>query len=206
MHRPLVPSPGQWLQYDFGDGPVVAGQKTILFVAYLPWSKARFVPPMLDKTLPSVVTVPDRALRYFPEVPEVIQADNEKTVTVDNVCSSGAQCQDCLYGPVLQVLRFIRANLDRATKGGAHASVKLAKADLVPKNTNLLGEYESFAAQGAPCQTPADGINAREARLGARCHKSALVPKKERFHPLPERPYPLAVGQERRVGVKTQYG
>ena len=34
---------------------------------------------------------------------------------------------------------------DPATKGGVEASVKLAKADLVPKDTNLRGEYATFA-------------------------------------------------------------
>src|SRR5688572_8844837 len=33
VHRPWVTEPGMWLQYDFGDGPVVDGVKTVLFVA-----------------------------------------------------------------------------------------------------------------------------------------------------------------------------
>ncbi len=33
VHRPWVAEPGMWLQYDFGDGPVVDGVKTTLFVA-----------------------------------------------------------------------------------------------------------------------------------------------------------------------------
>lgn len=35
VHRPWVTEPGLWLQYDFGDGPVVGGVKTVLFVAWL---------------------------------------------------------------------------------------------------------------------------------------------------------------------------
>ncbi|MDQ0618390.1 transposase [Arthrobacter globiformis] len=34
---------------------------------------------------------------------------------------------------------------DPASKGGVEASVKLAKADLVPKDTNLRGDYATFA-------------------------------------------------------------
>ena len=30
-----------WLQYDYGDGPVVDGVKTVLFVAWLAWSIAQ---------------------------------------------------------------------------------------------------------------------------------------------------------------------
>src|SRR5699024_6663247 len=38
VHRPWVTEPGMWLQYDYGDGPVVDGVKTVLFVAWLAWS------------------------------------------------------------------------------------------------------------------------------------------------------------------------
>src|SRR5665811_1429313 len=30
VHRPWVTEPGLWLQYDFGDGPVIDGRKTVL--------------------------------------------------------------------------------------------------------------------------------------------------------------------------------
>ena len=43
VHRPWVTEPGMWLQYDFGDGPIVQGHKTILFVAWLAWSRFRIV-------------------------------------------------------------------------------------------------------------------------------------------------------------------
>jgi len=33
VHRPWVTEPGMWLQYDFGDGPVIEGRKTVLFCA-----------------------------------------------------------------------------------------------------------------------------------------------------------------------------
>lgn len=35
IYRPWVPEPGMWFQYDFGDGPVVAGVATVLFCAWL---------------------------------------------------------------------------------------------------------------------------------------------------------------------------
>lgn len=38
VHRPWVTEPGMWLQYDYGDGPVIDGAKTVLFVAWLAWS------------------------------------------------------------------------------------------------------------------------------------------------------------------------
>jgi len=43
IHRPWVTEPGLWLQYDFGDGPVIDGRKTVLFCAWLAWSRFRIV-------------------------------------------------------------------------------------------------------------------------------------------------------------------
>ena len=58
-HRPWVTEPGMWLQYDYGDGPVVDGVKTVLFVAWLAWSRFRVVLPLRDKTMPSVFAALD---------------------------------------------------------------------------------------------------------------------------------------------------
>ncbi len=44
---------------------------------------------------------------------------------------------------------------DPASKGGTESSVKISKADLVPKDTNLLAEYASFAELEAACETSA---------------------------------------------------
>jgi len=37
--RPWIPEPGLWLQWDYGDGPVVQGAKTVLLCAWLAWSR-----------------------------------------------------------------------------------------------------------------------------------------------------------------------
>jgi hypothetical protein len=50
VHRPWVTEPGMWLQYDFGDGPRIGGVKTILFVAWLAFSRFRIVIPLRDRT------------------------------------------------------------------------------------------------------------------------------------------------------------
>ena len=52
VHRPWVTEPGMWLQYDFGDGPVIDGAKTTLFCAWLAWSRFRVVLAIRDKTSP----------------------------------------------------------------------------------------------------------------------------------------------------------
>jgi hypothetical protein len=63
VHRPWLPEPGMWAQYDFGDGPRVGQAATILFCLWLAWSRFRVVIPLLDKTWPSVAAAADVALR-----------------------------------------------------------------------------------------------------------------------------------------------
>ena len=86
VHRPWVTEPGGWLQYDFGDGPAIGGVKTVLFVAWLAWSRFRIVIALRDRTAPSVFAALDRCFRVIGGAPTYILTDNEKTVTV-------------LYGP-----------------------------------------------------------------------------------------------------------
>ena len=81
-HRPWATEPGMWLQYDFGDGPVIEGKKTVLFAAWLAWSRFRIVIALRDCTAPSVFAALDRILRVIGGAPTYILTDNQKTVTV----------------------------------------------------------------------------------------------------------------------------
>ena len=36
---PWVTEPGLWMQWDYGDGPIVQGRATVLFCAWLAWSR-----------------------------------------------------------------------------------------------------------------------------------------------------------------------
>ena len=49
VHRPWVTEPEMWLQYDFGDGPVIDGARTTLFVA---WSRFRVVLAIRERRCP----------------------------------------------------------------------------------------------------------------------------------------------------------
>ena len=84
--RPWVPEPGLWMQWDYGEGPVIDGRRTSLFCAWLAWSRYRVVLPLADRTMPSVVMALDRTLRAVGGCPTYALTDNEKTVTVDHVC------------------------------------------------------------------------------------------------------------------------
>jgi hypothetical protein len=61
-----------WGQYDFGDGPRVAGTVTVLFCFWLAWCRFRVVLPLLDKTLPGVHAAVDVALRRAGGVPTTL--------------------------------------------------------------------------------------------------------------------------------------
>lgn len=72
VHRPWVTEPGLWLQYDFGGGPVIDGAKTVLFCAWLAWSRFRVVLPIRYKTAPSVFAALDVTLRRLGGAPTYV--------------------------------------------------------------------------------------------------------------------------------------
>jgi len=76
---------GMWLQYDFGDGPVIDGARAVLFCAWVAWSRFRVVLALRDKTMPSVFAALDVTLRRIGGAPTYVLTDNEKTVTVEHV-------------------------------------------------------------------------------------------------------------------------
>ena len=84
--RPWLPETGLWMQWDFADGPLVAGRRTSLFCAWLAWCRFRVVLPLADRRLASLCSALDRTLRRFGGAPTYALTDNERTVTADHVC------------------------------------------------------------------------------------------------------------------------
>jgi hypothetical protein len=90
-YRPWITEPGLWLQFDWGWGPKVPGpgggepRETLLFGAWLAWSRFRVVIPTWDRTLPTVVSCIDSTLRAIGGAPTYVLTDNEKTMTIDRV-------------------------------------------------------------------------------------------------------------------------
>jgi hypothetical protein len=80
-----------WFQWDYADGPLVEGRKTWLFCAWLAWSRFRVVPPVRDKTLPTVIACIDTTLRRFSGAPTYRLNDNEKTLTLDHIARIAAR-------------------------------------------------------------------------------------------------------------------
>lgn len=149
VHRPWVTEPGMWLQYDYGDGPVIDGVKTVLFVAWLAWSRFRVVIPLRDKTLPSVFAALDVTFRRLGGVPTYVLTDNEKTVTSEHIAGIPVRNAQLVgFARHYSVTVHTCVPADPASKGGTEASVRISKADLVPKETNLRESYGSFAQLG----------------------------------------------------------
>ena len=204
VHRPWVTEPGMWLQYAFGDGPLIEGVRTTLFVAWLAWCRFRVVLAIRDKTTPSVMAALDVTLRRLGGAPTYVLTDNEKTVTVEHVAGVPVRNPAMVafsrhYGVTIHTC----VPADPASKGGSESSVKIAKADLVPKDTNLLPAYESFAQLEAACEAFCEQVNARTHRVTRRAPAEMLAQERAALHPIPAPPHTVAFGVSRVVSGTT---
>jgi transposase len=198
--RPWIPQPGLWLQFDYGDGPVVAGRRAVLFCAWLAWSRFRVVVPLVDKTLASVVIGLDRTLRLVGGVPTYALTDNEKTVTVEHVCGIAVRNATMVevsrhYGLTIQTCE----PADPQSKGGSEATVKIAKADLVPTAHNLREQYADWQALEDACGQFMADVNTRAHRATREAPVVLLAQEHEHLHRLPRLPHTLCFGQTRKV-------
>lgn len=204
VHRPWITEPGMWLQYDYGDGPVVEGVKTVLFVAWLAWSRFRIVIALRDKTMPSVFAALDQTFRRLGGVPTYVLTDNEKTVTVEHIAGIPVRNAQLVgFAEHYSVVVHTCVPADPASKGGTESSVKISKADLVPKDTNLLAEYASFAELEAACEAFCQKVNTRPHRLTKRPPVEMLAEEATRLHPVPAVPHTVAFGTTRVVPANT---
>jgi hypothetical protein len=202
VHRPWIPEPGMWAQYDFGDGPKVAGASTWLFCFWLAWSRYRVVVPLLDKTHASVFAAIDYALRSAGGVPTYLLTDNEKTVTIEHVAGIAVRNPSAVaFGRHYGLTVATCVPYDPASKGGSEATVRVAKADLVPTEANLLPAYRSVAEFETACEAFTEQINVRPHRVTRRAPAEMLAEELHRLHPVPTTPYTAAFGTTRTVGV-----
>jgi hypothetical protein len=195
VFRPWIPEPGMRAQYDFGDGPRIGDTATILFCLWLAWCRFRVVLPLLDKSQPSVQLAIDVALRRVGGVPAYLLTDNEKTVTLEHIAGIPVRNPAAVeFGRHYGLTVATCVPYDPASKGGSESTVKLAKADLVPTDANLLPAYGSFAALEAACQGFCDQVNARPHRITRRAPAEMLADERARLHRVP-----AALGVTRRV-------
>ena len=200
VFRPWITEPGLWLQWDWGEGPRIGGRRTNLWCAWLAWSRFRVVIPVWDKTLPTIVACLDTTLRRIGGVPTYALTDNEKTVSVDHVARIAVRNPEIVevgrhYGMTIRTC----VPADPQSKGGSEATVRIAKADLVPTEANLLEEYRTFAELETACREFCEQVNDRPHRETRRRPVEALAEERTRLHPLPGQPFTVAFGTTRRV-------
>ena len=198
--RPWIPEPGLWMQWDYADGPMVQGRATVLFCAWLAWSRFRVVVALREKTLPSVVMALDRSLRVFGGCPTYALTDNEKTVTVEHVCGIAVRNPTIVavsrhYGLTVATCE----PADPQSKGGSEATVRVAKADLVPTDHNLREQYEDFGALERACEEFMADVNTRPHRATLEPPVIRLAEEHERLRRLPRLPHTLCFGETRKV-------
>jgi transposase len=201
VYKPWIPEPGLWLQYDFGDGPVVDGAKTVLFCAWLAWCRVRVIIALRDRTMPSVVSALDRTFRIIGGAPTYVLTDNEKTVTDRHIAGIPVRNESMVavsnyYGVTICTC----VPYDPESKGGSESTVKIAKADLVPTVANLLEEYDSFEDLEVACSTAMATFNGRVHSVTKRIPLEALQEELALLHRIPDSPYTVAFGESRSVG------
>ncbi|WP_053715176.1 IS21 family transposase [Saccharothrix sp. NRRL B-16348] len=200
VFRPWITEPGLWLQWDWGEGPRIGGRRTSLWCAWLAWSRFRVVIPVWDKTLPTIVSCLDTTLRRIGGVPTYALTDNEKTVSVDHVARIAVRNPEIVevgrhYGMTIRTC----VPADPQSKGGSEATVRIAKADLVPTEANLLGGYRKFGELETACREFCEQVNDRPHRETRRRPLEALAEERTRLHPLPAQAFTVAFGTTRRV-------
>jgi transposase len=199
-YRPWVPEPGLWLQLDWGEGPRIGGRRTQLFCAWLSWSRYRVVLPAWDQSLPTLVSCLDTVLRRIGGAPTYVLTDNPKTVTIEHIAGIAIRHPDIVaagrhYGSKVETCE----PFDPESKGGVEATVKIAKADLVPRSANLAPEYESFGQLADACFEWCERVNNRLHRETKATPVSRLAVERAHLHVLPREPHAVALGEERLV-------
>jgi transposase len=200
VYRPWIPEPGMWAQWDWGTGPTVGGRATVLFCAWLAWCRFRVVIPCWDRTMPTLIGCIDRSMRAFGGAPTYWLTDNERTVTIDHVAGVAVRHPEMVaigghYG--ITVATCVPA--DPESKGGSEATVRIAKADLVPTDANLRDDYASWAELVEACEAWMAEVNGRPHRVTRRAPADMLAEEQQRLHRLPDRPYTMVFGETRRV-------
>jgi transposase len=203
VHRPWIPEPGLWMQWDWGAGPRIAGRETSLWCAWLAWSRYRVVIPVQDKTIPTIASCLDATFRILGGVPTYCLTDNERTVTTTHIAQLPVRNPDIVaigrhYGTVVRTCR----PYDPASKGGVENTVKIAKRDVVPTGVNLRPDYTSWGEFEEACDAFTAEVNGRTHRETRKVPAQALAEERLRLHPVCPDPYTAAFGQTRKVHEK----
>lgn len=85
VFRPWITEPGGWVQFDWGWGPTVENRQSLLFCAWLAWSRFRIVIPVWDRTTATTLSCLDETFRRIGGIATYTLTDNEKTITAMHI-------------------------------------------------------------------------------------------------------------------------
>jgi len=200
VYRPWVTEPGLWLQWDYAKGPDVAGGPSVIFCAWLAWSRYRVLVPMRDKALPSVIAALDTCFRYLEGAPTYCLTDNEKTVTDRHIAGIAVRNPAMVSAAHYYGVSIVTCvPYDPESKGGSEATVRVAKADLVPTETNLLPAYTNWDELVQACIWAMAVFNTRLHKEIAAVPAERVLLEREHLHQFPDEPYTAAFGETRVV-------
>ena len=146
----------------------------------------------------------DRIFRILGGAPTYLLTDNEKTVTTGHIAGVPVRNRQAVtFGRYYGISVLTCAPADPASKGGVENAVKLAKADIVPTETNLLPQYATFTEVEQACSAFVTEINARVHRATGRRPVEMLTQERTALHGVPDLPHTAALGVTRRVPDNT---
>ncbi len=130
--------------------------------------------------------------------------DNEKSVTIEHVARIPVRNQQIVaFGRHYGVTVHTCQPREPASKGGVENAVKLAKADIVPTDTNLAEQYESFTALQDACTAFMAKVNHRVHSTTKGVPADMLTIEARQLHPVPEMAHTITFGETRQVAVNT---
>ena len=156
--------------------------------------------PVRNRRQETVIACLDRAMRSFGGAPTYWLTDNERTITTGHVANLPVRHPLMVsFGAWYGVTLATCQRADPQTKGGSEATVKIAKADLVPTDANLLSEYASWSQLEDACTGFLELVNTRPHRVTGRPPRELLAREREFLHRLPGEAFTVAFGLTRKV-------
>lgn len=148
----------------------------------------------------SVIGALDATFRALGGVPTYVLTDNERTVTQGRIANVAIRNQvmvdaSLYYGFTLATC----VPYYPESKGCSESTVKIAKADIVPKETDLHGDYRSFAELQEACATTMAHFNTRLHAVTKKTPTELLAQVVNALHSVPVEPYVGAFGTTRSV-------
>ncbi|QKW08370.1 hypothetical protein HUT18_20340 [Streptomyces sp. NA04227] len=189
--RPWNPEPGLWLQFGWSGGPLVPGpqgeaRRTVLFSAWLAWSRFRVVIPCRERSLPVLTECLRSTLTLVGGVP------NHLLTRAEGLEASRLPAQlDALgahFGTEMRtcVPYDAQAGEDRPGARAVQSGVRIAVADWLPVTVGLPRALPSFAALRAACADLGEQANRRSGDGGpGGTPYGRLAAERARLRPLP---------------------